>query len=80
MEALKPFAVDNYKQEPEPFPYLRHQDRYTFDVDLTVAIKPQDSPTPSTGQSSLFILRHANNSEILHEERQNVSSIYCRML
>ena len=51
MEALRPFAVDNYKQEPEPFPYLRHNDKYTFDVDLTVAIKPKDAPTPSTGQT-----------------------------
>jgi fumarylacetoacetase len=50
MEALRPFAVENYKQEPEPFPYLRHSDRYTFDVDLTVAIQPKDAPTPSTGQ------------------------------
>ncbi len=49
MEALRPFAVENYKQEPEPFPYLRHSDRYTFDVDLTVAIQPKDAPTPSTG-------------------------------
>ncbi len=50
MEALRPFAVENYKQEPEPFPYLRHSDRYTFDVDLTVAIQPKDAPTPSTGR------------------------------
>jgi fumarylacetoacetase len=49
MEALKPFLVDNYKQEPEPFPYLRHQDRYNFDVDLTVAIKPKGATVPSTG-------------------------------
>jgi hypothetical protein len=51
MEALKPFLVDNYKQEPEPFPYLRHEDRYNFDVDLTVAIKPKGATVPSTGSS-----------------------------
>ena len=36
MEALKPFAVANYKQEPEPFPYLRHKDPFTFDIGLEV--------------------------------------------
>jgi fumarylacetoacetase len=56
MEALRPFAVENYKQEPEPFPYLRHSDRYTFDVDLTVAIQPKDAPTPSTGQGHNLIV------------------------
>ena len=39
MEALAPFAVDNYVQEPTPLPYLRHDDRYTFDIRLEVAIK-----------------------------------------
>jgi hypothetical protein len=56
MEALRPFAVENYKQEPEPFPYLRHQDRYTFDVDLTVAIQPKDAPTPSTGHRGYSLI------------------------
>ena len=41
MEALRPFAVDNYKQDPEPFPYLRHQDKYSFDINLTVGIQPE---------------------------------------
>lgn len=39
MEALQPFLVENYPQEPEPFPYLRHQDRYNFDIKLQVDIK-----------------------------------------
>ncbi len=56
MEALRPFAVENYKQEPEPFPYLRHSDRYTFDVDLTVAIQPKDAPTPSTGHRDYYLI------------------------
>jgi len=42
MEALKPFSVENYPQDPQPFPYLRHQDKYTFNVDLTVSIKPKN--------------------------------------
>ena len=48
MEALKPFAVDNYKQDPAPFQYLQHNDKYTFDVKLNVSIQPEGGQ-PSTG-------------------------------
>ena len=39
MEALEPFKVPNYPQDPEPFPYLKHADDYNFDIKLEVSIK-----------------------------------------
>jgi fumarylacetoacetase len=42
MEALKPFVVPNYLQDPEPFPYLKHNDPYCFDIQLEVAIQPEN--------------------------------------
>jgi len=54
MEALKPFAVPNYVQDPAPFPYLQHADPYTFDVNLEVSIKPAASSTPSVVSQSNF--------------------------
>lgn len=40
MEALQPFKVSNHPQEdPEPLPYLKHEDDYNFDINLEVAIK-----------------------------------------
>lgn len=39
MEALEPFKVSNYPQDPEPFAYLKHADDYNFDINLEVAIK-----------------------------------------
>jgi len=39
MEALEPYKVANYPQEPVPFPYLKHEDDYNFDINLEVAIK-----------------------------------------
>lgn len=39
MEALKPFVVDNYPQDPTPFPYLKHDDKYNYDIKLEVGIK-----------------------------------------
>merc|ERR1712115_280591 len=54
MEALKPFALPNYVQDPTPFPYLQHADPYTFDVNLEVAIKPAGSPSSSVVTQSNF--------------------------
>merc|ERR1712071_679497 len=54
MEALKPFAVPNYSQDPAPFPYLQHDDPYTFDVQLEVAIKPAGSSTSNIVSQSNF--------------------------
>merc|ERR550539_297922 len=42
MKALKPFAVPNYEQDPAPFPYLRHPDPFTFNIELDVEIHPKD--------------------------------------
>ena len=41
MEALAPFKVANYPQDPVPLPYLHHADDYNFDINLKVAIKRQ---------------------------------------
>jgi len=53
MEALKPFAVDNYEQDPKPFKYLEHSDKYTFDIKLNVSVQP-DGGQPSTIAVSNF--------------------------
>ncbi|KAM4743661.1 fumarylacetoacetase [Anableps anableps] len=42
MEALLPFAESNPIQDPQPLPYLQHQDAYTFDINLFVSLKGQD--------------------------------------
>ena len=39
-EALKDFKTDNYPQDPEPLPYLRHEDKFNFDIKLEVLYKP----------------------------------------
>jgi fumarylacetoacetase len=42
VDALMPFAVDNVVQDPEPQEYLKHDDKFRFDVNLEVAIKAED--------------------------------------
>lgn len=36
--ALEPFKVPNFPQDPEPFPYLKHDDKFNFDIGLQVDI------------------------------------------
>ncbi|KAL5291069.1 FAH family protein [Megaselia abdita] len=40
--ALEPFLVDNFPQDPSPFPYLKHQQKFNFDIKLEVSIKPEN--------------------------------------
>ena len=54
MEALAAFTVDNYQQDPSPLPYLRHQDRYNFDIELEVAIQPDGAEASSVVCKSNF--------------------------
>ena len=36
--ALEPFTVDNFPQDPKPFPYLQHDQKFNFDIRLEVDI------------------------------------------
>ncbi|TMS12814.1 Fumarylacetoacetase [Larimichthys crocea] len=54
MEALLPFAVPNSIQDPEPLPYLQHQDAYTFNINLFVSLKGQDMAEAATICKSNF--------------------------
>ena len=36
VDALMPFAIDNVVQDPEPQEYLKHDDKFRFDVNLEV--------------------------------------------
>jgi len=39
MDALMPFVIKGEAQVPEPFDYLKHDDPFTFDIELDVMIK-----------------------------------------
>lgn len=45
LAALEPFRVENYTQNPSPFPYLQHNDPFTFNVPLTVSIRRKKQKT-----------------------------------
>ncbi|KAJ1498162.1 hypothetical protein HMI56_005158, partial [Coelomomyces lativittatus] len=45
MDALEPFLVQGPEQVPPPLPYLRHSqdEKTTYDIQLTVEMKPKES-------------------------------------
>jgi fumarylacetoacetase len=49
MEALEPFRVAGPKQVPEPFPYLKSKDNWSYNIKLDVALK-----TPKQKESYLI--------------------------
>uniref|UniRef100_A0A8C1WNZ4 Fumarylacetoacetase n=1 Tax=Cyprinus carpio TaxID=7962 RepID=A0A8C1WNZ4_CYPCA len=54
MEALMPFVEPNPIQDPVPLPYLRHDDPYTFNINLFVAVKGEGMREAATICKSNF--------------------------
>jgi fumarylacetoacetase len=48
MEALEPFREQGPAQEPTPLPYLKQSGAHNFNVELEVALKPQNAPSATT--------------------------------
>lgn len=54
LEALEPFKCEAPKQDPPCLPYLREPDRFSYDIPIEVAIKPQGDERPSVVCRSNF--------------------------
>ncbi|KAI7814383.1 fumarylacetoacetase [Triplophysa rosa] len=54
VEALMPFVEANPVQDPEPLPYLRHDDPYTFNINLFVDVKGEGMRDAATICKSNF--------------------------
>merc|ERR1711962_574873 len=66
MEALKPFAVPNYAQDPAPFPYLRHTDPFTFNIELDVEIHPKDGQGGTVSKSNFRYMYWTMKQQLAH--------------
>lgn len=66
IEALEPFKVANTTQEPAPFSYLRHQDSFNFDIELTVAIKPEGDEASTVCTSNFRHLYWTPKQQLTH--------------
>ncbi|MEQ9008135.1 MAG: fumarylacetoacetase [Ekhidna sp.] len=52
LDALEPCRIAGPKQEPEVLPYLKFEGNKHFDIDLEVAIQPEDSEEKVVGNSN----------------------------
>jgi len=66
MEALSPYKVENYPQDPKPFPYLQHGDKYTFDIKLNVDIKPESGGQTSVSRSNFRYMYWTMKQQLVH--------------
>merc|ERR1719192_1423006 len=54
IDALKPFVCPNMEQDPQPLPYLRHEDNFNFDINLEVKLTADGMSAPATLAKSNF--------------------------
>jgi fumarylacetoacetase len=52
LDALEPFRVETPKQDPEPLPYLQFTGKKSFDINLEVAIQPENSEAVTVAKSN----------------------------
>lgn len=72
--ALQPFTVDNYPQDPSPFPYLTHDDKFNFDINLEVDLKREYFRKPYSLYVNLIF--SAENSRTTTICRSNYKNLY----
>lgn len=66
MDALAPFAVDNPVQEPTPLGYLRHDDKYSFDINLEVQIQPEGAEPSTVSNSNIKYMYWTMKQQLAH--------------
>jgi len=54
LEALEPFKTNLPEQDPEPLPYLKEVQPYSYNIDLHVGIKSENMDAPHTISISNF--------------------------
>lgn len=64
--ALEPFKVDNFPQDPKPFPYLTHPQKFNFDIKLEVDIKPAKGASTTVCRSNYRNLYWTALQQIAH--------------
>jgi fumarylacetoacetase len=67
MEALEPFRTQGPAQEPEVLPYLKSTGARNFDIELQVAIQPQNSDAALVCQSNFKYMYWNMAQQLAHQ-------------
>ncbi|HAA17006.1 MAG TPA: fumarylacetoacetase [Cytophagales bacterium] len=66
LEALEPFRVGGPKQDPEPLPYLKQEGPKNFDINLEVAIQPNDGEEHTVCRSNFKHMYWSMSQQLAH--------------
>jgi fumarylacetoacetase len=66
MDALKPFRTKGPEQNPEPMPYLKQKGEKAIDINLEVAIKPENSDETVVSRSNFKYMYWSMAQQLAH--------------
>lgn len=66
MDALEPFRVKGPEQSPEPLPYLKQKGAKAFDINLEVAIQPENAQETVVSRSNFKYMYWSMAQQLAH--------------
>ena len=66
LDALEPFRVKSPEQTPKPLPYLQQTGDHSFDINLQVAIKPEESEETVVSNSNFKYMYWTMSQQLAH--------------
>jgi fumarylacetoacetase len=66
MDALEPFRVKGPEQSPEPMPYLQQKGAKAFDINLEVAIQPENAQETIVSRSNFKYMYWSMAQQLAH--------------
>jgi fumarylacetoacetase len=66
MDALEPFRTKGPKQDPAPLPYLQQKGKNNFDINLEVAIQPENNEATIVSRSNVKNMYWSMNQQLTH--------------
>lgn len=66
MDALEPFRTKGPKQDPVPFPYLQLKGKHNFDINLEVAIQPENKSETIVSKTNFKYMYWSMSQQLAH--------------
>ncbi|MBC7605930.1 MAG: fumarylacetoacetase [Burkholderiales bacterium] len=66
MDALEPFRIKGPTQDPNPLPYLQQKGKHTFDINLEVAIEPENGEATVVSNSNFKYMYWSMSQQLAH--------------
>ncbi|WP_281322266.1 fumarylacetoacetase [Flavobacterium aestivum] len=66
LDALEPFRTKGPKQEPVPFPYLQQKGKHSFDINLEVAIAPENAEPTVVSRTNFKYMYWTMSQQLTH--------------